>query len=80
MRILIYLLLILFIAGTAALYGGVGWCIAWVLDKGLDVNVNYSIFIWVGVGIFFLKAIPFFIFKTYASKVEKEFKKDWDFK
>jgi hypothetical protein len=80
MKILIWVLLIPFIAGLSALYGGIGWVVAWVLDKGLDVNVNYSIFVWVGVGIFLLKAIPFIIVKLYASRLEKKFETDWDFK
>jgi hypothetical protein len=73
MKILIYALSILFLAGVGALYGGIGWVIAWVLDKGLDVNVNYSIFVWVGVGIFIVKVIPLMIVRAIAAREQKKF-------
>jgi hypothetical protein len=39
----------------ALMWTGLGWGVAWVLDKGLNADVNYSIFVYVSLGIFFIK-------------------------
>lgn len=77
MKILISGLGMLFILGLGALYGGVAWVIAWILDKGLDVNVNYTIFVWVGIAIYLLKLIPVIIAGSIARKQQKKFDEEF---
>lgn len=60
-----WMLVLAMYIGLTLLYGGAGWCVAWVLDAGLNVTVNYKVFVWVGVGVFWLKAIPFILIKLF---------------
>ena len=53
-----WILLALFLCFIAFVYGLFGWAIAWVLDKGLDLNVNYSIFVIAALVIYAVKMIP----------------------
>ncbi|MDF1511082.1 hypothetical protein PZE06_23390 [Robertmurraya sp. DFI.2.37] len=76
---IIWILVALMFTGLGALYAGTGWVIAWILDTGLDVNVNYKIFIFVAIGLYLLKIIPFMIVRLYAKKKEKEWEKDFKF-
>ena len=71
---LVKALITLFLIGIGAMYGGVGWCAAWVLEAGLGIAVNYSVFVWVGVGIFMIKVIPMAIFKIFVDRSLRELK------
>lgn len=71
-KLIIWILAALFFVGIGALYGGIGWCVAWILEAGLGVAVNYNVFVWVGVGIFLLKAIPIIIFKFFVDSTIKD--------
>lgn len=70
-KLIIWILATLLFVGIGALYGGIGWCAAWILEAGLGVAVNYNVFVWVGVGIFLLKAIPIIIFKLFFDSAVK---------
>lgn len=72
-NVILWVLIIVFLAGIAAIYGGIGWVIAWILDAGLDVNVNYSVFVLVGIGLFILTVIPYIAIRMYAKKKLNEF-------
>lgn len=76
--LLIWVLAITLFIGIGGLYGGIGWVIAWILEKGLNINVNYTIFVVVGIVIFILKAIPMILMKLYADKKAKEFDAEFD--
>lgn len=78
-NIIMWVLAIVFLAGVAAIYGGIGWGIAWLLETIFNLEVNYTIFILIGLGMFVLTVIPYIIFGIIAKKqneaFDKEFKK-----
>ncbi|MCM3487873.1 hypothetical protein M3689_00980 [Alkalihalophilus marmarensis] len=76
-KVLITFLSALLVVGILAIYGGIGWVLAWVLEKSLSLNVNYSIFVYGALAIGFIKMIPFMIGGLVARKAEKDFKRDW---
>lgn len=69
MKALGYVIAAIFYVGIGAMYAGIGWIVAWILEAGLDIAVNYSLFVWIAVGIFFIKTLPV-LFLTLLSKKE----------
>jgi hypothetical protein len=78
MKIIVWTLIALLFVGVGSLYAGLGWVVAWILDKGLSVNVNYEIFVWVGVGIFLIKAIPYILIKLWISQKTRQIDKEFE--
>lgn len=78
-NIIIGFLAVVFLAGVAAIYGGIAWGIAWLIETLFSLGVNYTIFVSVGLGLFVLTIIPYVIFGLIAKKqkdaFDKEFKK-----
>ncbi|RBP86177.1 hypothetical protein DFO70_13110 [Cytobacillus firmus] len=74
---IIWLLVTIMFTGMGAVCAGIGWIAAWVLDAGLEMNVDYNIFILVAVGIYQLK-VPFIIFKLWTKKKEKEWEAEFN--
>lgn len=74
MKTLMYSLIVAFFILVAGLYAGIGWSAAWILDTGLNVDVNYSFFVWIGLGLYVLCMIPIAFFagltKYTADKLE----------
>lgn len=66
---------ILIFVGVGALYAGIGWGIAWILEVALSVDVNYTIFVLVALGLFLLKASIGIFSNLYFHKKEREFDK-----
>jgi len=48
--------IIIFIISTA-FYGVLGWFVAWILEKGLNSEVNYNVFVYSGLAIGFIKSL-----------------------
>lgn len=76
-KILFLVFLSVVVIGLGLLYGGIGWCAAWVLEKAIDFNVNYNIFVWVAVGIYLLKLIIIGAITLYSAKKQAEFEKEF---
>lgn len=72
---MIIVLVSIFGIGIAALYGGIGWGVAWILEKAMNINVNEIIFILVGIGLFILKLIAAVLGKLWVKKQEKSMDK-----
>lgn len=77
-NIIVYSLSIILLIGVGAIYGIVGYGIAWILDVAIDVNVNYNVFVGVAIGIFLIKVISNLFFKLYAKKKIKEMNDESD--
>lgn len=75
-NILFLIFLSVLVIGLGFLYGGIGWCAAWVLQKAINVDVNYTIFVWVAVGIYVLKLIGVVLAYIYSLKKQTEFEKE----
>jgi|SRR6185437_3729993 len=75
-KFLVWFLVVLLYAGLTALYGGIGWVVAWILGVGLNIAVNYTVFVWVGIGLFWLKAIPLIIIKLFVDNTVKDIGKN----
>lgn len=69
MKALMYSLLTAFFVLVAGLYAGIGWSAARALDIGLNVDVNYSFFVWIGLGLYVLCMIPIAFFAGLTKMV-----------
>jgi hypothetical protein len=76
-NILVLVFLCVAVIGLGLLYGGIGWCAAWVLEKATDVNVNYSVFVWVAVGIYVLKLVVMGLFYLFTLKKQAQFEREF---
>lgn len=75
-KTLFLIFLSVLVIGLGFLYGGIVWCAAWVLQKAIDVNVNYAIFVWVAVGIYVLKVTGVVLAYIYSLKKHTELKNE----
>ena len=75
MNFLIMSLSVLVIGIVGALYVGVGWCVAWVFDAGLNVDANYKIFMIVAFAIFLVKLLIAVIGAVFTKKEQKKMDK-----
>lgn len=72
----LYALTALFFILVGALYAGIGYGTAWLLEVGLNLDVNYSVFVWAGIGIYAICLIPILLFagasKAIGDKLDKD--------
>jgi hypothetical protein len=68
-------LLILFLSLISlAFWTGLGYGVAWVLDAGLSVNVNYKVFVIVGFVIGGIKSLFILLAGGFQNRMLKGFK------
>lgn len=76
-KITMWFLAAILIVGVAAIYGGIAWGIAWLLETIFSLAVNYTIFVSIGLGLFVLTVIPYILFVMIAKKQTDEINKEF---
>lgn len=76
-KMFMWILVAVLIVEVAAIYGGIAWGIAWLLEAIFSLAVNYTIFVSVGIGLFVLTVIPYVLFGMYVKKKNDEFNKEF---
>jgi phosphoglycerate-specific signal transduction histidine kinase len=67
-------LLVIFISLIAlGIWTGLGYGVAWVLDAGLSVNVNYKVFVIVGFVIGVIKSLFILLVGVFQNRMLKDF-------
>lgn len=79
MKVAMYLMVAAFFVLVGGLYAGIGWVTAWLLEIGLNLDVNYSVFVWAGIGIYAICLIPLMLFAGLTKMIDEKHKKDFTF-
>jgi hypothetical protein len=67
-------LLVIFISLISlGIWTGLGYGVAWVLDAGLSVNVNYKVFVIVGFVIGVIKSLFILLAGVFQNRMLKDF-------
>lgn len=74
-KIMLWTLSIIFIIGVCALWAGVFWVLAWLVDHTIDsATVNYTAFVLVGMGLFLLLFLFVVVTNLWARHDTNKFK------
>ena len=74
-KVMLWALTVIFIIGVAAMWAGVFWVLAWLVDHTVDsATVNYTAFVLIGIGLFLLLFLFIVVTNLWARHETKKFK------
>ena len=65
-------LIVLFFALIGFVYAGIGYSVAWILDIGLNVDVNYSVFVGAGILIYVICLLIVAMFGVASKRLDEK--------
>ena len=74
-KVMLWALATIFIIGIGALWGGIFWVLAWLVDHTIDsATVSYTAFVLVGIGLFLLLFLFVVVINLLARQETNKFK------